>query len=213
MVKLFTDEEIDERCKDYDPIPMKVAQAVLHRKNDPDKINILNGVIKSDIKTGQPPANVNMYANQIGRMNFGVSAEQYLREYNRFVSAKLIEEENRLMQEQNELMGAEDVDVYDIESTPPDLERDSSAPFTEVKPKRKRRTKFQAMEARAMGEEDFQTTTFTRKDDPDTRTPDVYVPLTKIGTFLPGEGSEEFARRMRRDAELDYEEYVEYDDR
>ncbi len=200
MVKLFTDEEIDERCKDYDPIPMKVAQAVLHRKNDPDKINILNGVIKSDIKTGQPPANVNMYANQIGRMNFGVSAEQYLREYNRFVSAKLIEEENRLMQEQIELMGEEDVDVYDIESTPPDLERDSSAPFTEVKPKRKRRTKFQAMEAREMGEEDVDA-------------PDVYVPLTKIGTFLPGEGSEEFARRMRRDAELNYEEYVEYDDR
>mgnify|MGYP003114226746 CR=1 FL=1 len=199
MVKLFTDEEIDERCKDYDPIPMKVAQDVLHRKADPNKINILNGVIKSDIKTGQPPANVNMYANQIGRMNFGVSAEQYLKEYNRFVSAKLIEEENRLMQEQIQLMGEEDVDVYDIESTPPSLERDSSAPFTEVKPKRKRRTKFQAMEAREMGDEDVDA-------------PDVYVPLTKIGTFLPGEGSEEFARRMRRDAELDYEEYVEYDD-
>ena len=149
MVKLFTDEEIDERCKDYDPIPMKVAQAVLHRKNDPDKINILNGVIKSDIKTGQPPANVNMYANQIGRMNFGVSAEQYLKEYNRFVSAKLVEEENRLMQEQIELMGEEDVDIYDIESTP------AEETFILVKPKRKRRKKMEVLEAKMMETEDI----------------------------------------------------------
>ena len=45
MVKLFSDEEMDDKCKDYDPIPKKVAQDVLHRKDDPDKINILNGVI------------------------------------------------------------------------------------------------------------------------------------------------------------------------
>jgi len=149
MVRLFTEEEMDEKCKDYMPIPMKVAQAVLHRRDDPDKINILNGVIKSDIKTGQPPANVNMYANQIGRMNFGVSAEQYLREYNRFVSAKLIEEENRMMQEEIELMGEEDVDVYDIESTP------AEETFILVKPKRKRRKKMEVLEAKMMETEDI----------------------------------------------------------
>lgn len=114
MVKLYTDEEMDEKCKDYDPIPMKVAQAVLHRKSDPDKINILNGVIKSDIKNGQPPAYVAMYANQIGRMNFGVSADAYLKEYNRFVGEQLVEQENTLIQD-------EEVPVYDIESERPDF--------------------------------------------------------------------------------------------
>jgi len=114
MVKLYTDEEMDEKCKDYDPIPMKVAQAVLHRKPDPDKINILNGVIKSDIKNGQPPAYVAMYANQIGRMNFGVSADAYLKEYNRFVGEQLVEQENTLIQD-------EEVPVYDIESKRPDF--------------------------------------------------------------------------------------------
>ncbi len=114
MVKLYTDEEMDEKCKDYDPIPMKVAQAVLHRKPDPDKINILNGVIKSDIKNGQPPAYVAMYANQIGRMNFGVSANAYLKEYNRFVGEQLVEQENTLIQD-------EEVPVYDIESKRPDF--------------------------------------------------------------------------------------------
>jgi len=114
MVKLYTDEEMDFKCRDYDPIPMKVAQAVLHRKSDPDKINILNGVIKSDIKNGQPPAYVAMYANQIGRMNFGVSADAYLKEYNRFVGEQLVEQENTLIQD-------EEVPVYDIESERPDF--------------------------------------------------------------------------------------------
>jgi glutamine synthetase type III len=102
MVKLFTDEEMDEKCKDYDPIPMKVQQDVLHRKEPEDRINILNGVIKSPFRIGQPPANVNMYASQIGMMT-PVNAETYLREYNRFVDGRMIEQERELEQEIDEV--------------------------------------------------------------------------------------------------------------
>lgn len=101
MVKFFTDEEMDEKCKDYDPIPMKVAQDVLHRKENPDRINILNGVIKSPYRIGQPPANVNMYASQIGMMT-PVNAEAYLKEYNRFVTGRMIQEERELEQSLDE---------------------------------------------------------------------------------------------------------------
>ena len=154
MVKLYTDEEMDFKCRDYDPIPMRVAQAVLHRKSDPDKINILNGVIKSDIKNGQPPAYVAMYANGIGRMNFGVSADAYLKEYNRFVGEQLVEQENTLIQEQ-------EIPVYDIESEAPE-----DAEFTLVKPRRRRRKKTEVLEARQMGEEDVDAEEKEEKEPP-----------------------------------------------
>ena len=131
MVKLFTDEEMNEKCKDYDPIPMKVAQDVLHRKDDPDKINILNGVIKSPYRIGQPPANVNMYASQIGMMT-PISAETYLREYNKFVKGKVIEQEKEIEQRLDE----------------------STQTDPEEPPKRVRRTKQEVTEAREMGGED-----------------------------------------------------------
>lgn len=113
MVKLFTNEEMDEKCKDYDPIPMKVSQDVLHRKEDPDRVNILNGVIKSPFRIGQPPANVNMYASQIGMMT-PVSAEEYLREYNRFVGARTEQDLEQLMRENmviNELLEELELDA------------------------------------------------------------------------------------------------------
>jgi len=131
MVKLFTDEEMNEKCKDYDPIPMKVAQDVLHRKDDPDKINILNGVIKSPYRIGQPPANVNMYASQIGMMT-PISADTYLREYNKFVKGKVIEQEKEIEQRLDE----------------------STQTDPEEPPKRVRRTKQEVTEARIMAGED-----------------------------------------------------------
>ena len=129
MVKLFTDEEMNEKCKDYDPIPMKVAQDVLHRKEDPDRINILNGVIKSPYRIGQPPANVNMYASQIGMMT-PISAETYLKEYNKFVSGKIVEQEKELEQ------------------------RIDEGTQTEPEPKRIRRLKKEVSEAKKMKDED-----------------------------------------------------------
>jgi len=47
-------------------------------------------------------------------MNFGVSADAYLKEYNRFVGEQLVEQENTLIQD-------EEVPVYDIESERPDF--------------------------------------------------------------------------------------------
>ena len=138
MVKLFTDEEMDEKCKDYDPIPMKVAQDVLHRKEDPDKVNILNGVIKSPYRIGQPPANVNMYASQIGMMT-PISADKFLSEYNKFVGRKIIEQEKEIEQRIDE----------SIQTDP------------EEKPKRVRRTKQEVTEARTMDSEDIDAGTGT----------------------------------------------------
>lgn len=107
MVKLFTDEEMNEKCKDYDPIPMKVAQDILHLGERDDKVNILNGVIKSPYKTGQAPANVNMYANGIERFTKSrVKAELFIQEYNKVVDVKMEEQEKELEQ-----MGEEDVDA------------------------------------------------------------------------------------------------------
>ena len=112
MVKLFTDEEMDEKCKDYDPIPMKFAQEILHREQREDRVNILNGMLKSPYKTGQHPANVNMYANAISKLA-PISADAFLKSYNDKVDGLMIAEERELAQQMVELeeMGNEDVDI------------------------------------------------------------------------------------------------------
>ena len=140
MVKLFTDEEMNEKCKDYDPIPMKVAQHILHLGEREDRVNILNGVIKSPYKTGQAPANVNMYANGIERFTKSrVKAELFIQEYNKVVDAKMVEEEKELEQ------------GIDAETQ------------TDPEPKRVRRTKKEVDEARQMGDEDVDAS-----EEPDT---------------------------------------------
>lgn len=107
MVKLFTDEEMNEKCKDYDPIPLKVAQDILHRNERDDRVNILNGIIKSPYRIGQPPANVNMYADGVQKLTRGrVRAELFIQEYNKVVDAKMAEQEKELEQ-----MGEETMDV------------------------------------------------------------------------------------------------------
>lgn len=131
MVKLFTDEEMDEKCKDYDPIPMKVAQDILHRNERDDRVNILNGVIKSPYRIGQPPANVNMYANGVQKLTGGrIRAELFIQEYNKVVDAKIVEKEKEIEQ------------GIDAETQ------------TDPEPKRVRRTKREVEESRQMGNED-----------------------------------------------------------
>lgn len=132
MVKLYTDEEMNEKCKDYDPIPMLVAQDVLHRKEPDDRVNILNGVVKSPYKIGQPPASVNMYASQIGSMT-PVSADKFIEEYNRFVGNKIIEKEKEIEQSIN-------------------LNAVDPQPIIKI---RKRRTKNEMFNAYMMGIEDI----------------------------------------------------------
>ncbi len=117
MVKLFTDEEMDEKCKDYDPIPMKVAQDILHQEEREDRVNILNGVVKSPYRIGQPPANVNMYANQIGQMT-PINPDAFLKEYNRVVDGKMVADDLRIAQEMIEVeQAAEDIneEIFEAE--------------------------------------------------------------------------------------------------
>ncbi len=167
MVKLFTDEEMDEKCKDYDPIPMKFAQEILHREQREDRVNILNGMLKSPYKTGQPPANVNMYANGISKLA-PISAEAFLKAYNDKVDGLMIAEERELAQQMVELeeIPSEDIDINEeifeaeeamrrqrdrevqTDSEPVDNSR------AMVIKKRVRRTKKEVEEARQMGKED-----------------------------------------------------------
>jgi len=117
MVKLFTDEEMDEKCKDYDPIPMKVAQDILHQEEREDRVNVLNGVVKSPYRIGQPPSSVNMYANQIGQMT-PINPDAFLKEYNRVVDGKMVADDLRIAQEMIEVeQAAEDIneEIFEAE--------------------------------------------------------------------------------------------------
>lgn len=117
MVKLFTDEEMDEKCKDYDPIPMKVAQDILHQEEREDRVNILNGVVKSPYRIGQPPSSVNMYASQIGQMT-PINPDAFLKEYNKVVDGKMVADDLRIAQEMIEVeQAAEDIneEIFEAE--------------------------------------------------------------------------------------------------
>jgi len=98
MVKLFTDEEMLEKCKDYQPIPLAIEQQVLHYGGDPDKINILNGVIKSPYKIGQPVNNVTEYAYQLP-FQIPIDPEKFLNEYNKVVEKELKEKNLKIISE------------------------------------------------------------------------------------------------------------------
>ena len=165
MVKLFTDEEMDEKCKDYDPIPMKFAQEILHREQREDRVNILNGMLKSPYKTGQPPANVNMDANAISKLA-PISADAFLKSYNDKVDGLMIAEERELAQQMVELeeIPSEDIneEIFEAEEamrrqrdrevqTDPEPVDNSRAMVIK---KRVRRTKKEVEEARQMGKED-----------------------------------------------------------
>ena len=92
-MKLYTDEEILEKCKDFQPIPLDIEQEVLHYNGDPDKLNILNGVKKSPYQIGQPVSNVNMYAHQLA-FHIPIDPDVFLKQYNKVVD-KNIEEQNQ----------------------------------------------------------------------------------------------------------------------
>jgi len=98
MVKLYTDEEMIEKCKDYQPIPLALEQQVLHYGGDPDRINILNGVIKSPYKIGQPVNNVTEYAYQLP-FQIPIDPEKFLNEYNKVVEQKLKEKNLKVISE------------------------------------------------------------------------------------------------------------------
>ncbi len=87
-MKLYSDEDMLERCKDYQPIPLHLEQKVLHQNEREDRISILNGVIKSPYKIGQPVSNVMMYATQLP-FNIPIDPDDFLKAYNNLVDKEL----------------------------------------------------------------------------------------------------------------------------
>ncbi len=178
MVKLFSDEEMLEKCKDYQPIPLALEQKVLHYGGDPDKINILNGVIKSPYKIGQPVNNVTEYAYQLP-FQIPIDPEKFLNEYNKVVEKELKKNNLKIISElsrdiiDNVISGLDEIPeaaraspfIGDIESEvgtastralpdEQDLEGMDQQRMT-IKVKKPRRTQEQMIESKTMATEDI----------------------------------------------------------
>jgi len=171
MVKLYTDEEMLEKCKLYQPIPLAMEQKVLHYEGNPNNINILNGVIKSPYKTGQPVDSIINYAHQL-EQNLPVSADVFISAYEKALDEEIKKGTKKVMDELLEKLEMEE----DIKDEPEYAESARAAPDylyedlaveplaesitsilkfdDEAESKRTRRTKQQMTEAREMGEED-----------------------------------------------------------
>jgi len=98
MVKLYTDLEMEKLCKDFKPIPLAVEQDILHYEGNPNYISILNGIIKSPYKSGQPVNNVIDYAHQLS-FQAPIDPETFLKEYNRVVDQKIKDKNVKLLNE------------------------------------------------------------------------------------------------------------------
>jgi len=167
MVKLFSNEEMLEKCKLYQPIPLAMEQKVLHYEGNPNNINILNGVIKSPYKTGQPVDSIINYAYQLGQ-DLPVSADVFISAYEKALNEEIKKGTKQVMDELLEKleMEGEDFDFQDqveyAESTlaastaalPARLEEDQLIDEQDLSGMRTRRTKREMQEARQMGEED-----------------------------------------------------------
>lgn len=115
MVKLFTDEEVIKKCRDFQPIPLSIEQDVLHYDGDPDRVSILNGVKESPYKIGQPVANVNMFATQLP-YNIPIRPEQFLEKYNEVLDKKIKSEVTQVMNQLLEKIEMDEDIIADIES-------------------------------------------------------------------------------------------------
>ncbi len=98
MVKLYSQEEMLEKCKLYQPIPLAMEQKVLHYEGNPNNINILNGVIKSPYKTGQPVDSIINYAYQLGQ-DLPVSAEAFISAYEKALDKEIKKGTKQVMDE------------------------------------------------------------------------------------------------------------------
>lgn len=112
-MKLYSDEEMLERCKDYQPIPLHLEQQVLHQNERDDRINILNGVIKSPYKTGQPVANVMMYATQLP-FNIPINPDDFFKAYNDLVKKELEKKDKRVEDELLERFSADEPKTVEV---------------------------------------------------------------------------------------------------
>lgn len=72
MVKLFTDEEMTEHCKDYRTIPLAL-------RNDIFNIDNQNTELKLGFVT---PVNINQYSISLSKF-YGLDKMEYVKEYNK----------------------------------------------------------------------------------------------------------------------------------
>ena len=72
MVKLFTDEEMDEMCKDYRSVPLELRSQVFSIDNE-DK-NLPIGYVA--------PVNINQYSLSLHKY-YGLDSMAYIEEYNK----------------------------------------------------------------------------------------------------------------------------------
>ncbi len=151
MVKLYSDDEMLEKCKLYQPIPLALEQKVLHYEGNQNNVSILNGIIKSPYKTGQPVDSVINYAHQL-EYNIPVPADAFISSYEKLLDDEIKKGTKKVMDELLEKieMEGEDFDIGDQEQEKKRLEETLSEP----KEKRVRRTKAQMIESREMEEED-----------------------------------------------------------
>jgi len=127
MVRLYSDEEMDEKCKDYRPVPLKLYRVVYGLEGR--GTNPLT-TTRSDRMLALPSANVNLATKTNIRLN-RVPASVIKKRYNSLYQDVIVEGKN-----------------INIE---PDIEGE----YMEERAKRVRRTKAQMAEAGRMGEEDF----------------------------------------------------------
>lgn len=157
MVKLFSDEEMLEMCKLYQPIPLDLEQKILHYEGDSRNITILNGVIPSPYKIGQPVDSIINYAHQL-EYHLPVSAEKFIQAYEDILekemedSKKIKDELFQQIMTNVDMQDFEDYeDFEDFEGYYDERRGDTDSSRIE----RTRRTKQQMSEARQMGKEDI----------------------------------------------------------
>lgn len=78
MVKLFSDEEMDEMCKDYRSIPLELRSQVFSIDNENSKLPI--GYVA--------PVNINQYSLSLHKY-YGLDSMAYIEEYNKLYNKKI----------------------------------------------------------------------------------------------------------------------------
>ena len=80
MVKLFTDEEMDEKCKDYRTIPLALRDDIFTINNQDPELKI--GYVT--------PVNINQYSISLSKF-YGIDKGEYVKEYNKIYDKKIAE--------------------------------------------------------------------------------------------------------------------------
>jgi len=162
MVRFYTDAEMDEKCKEYRTVPLKLNKLVYGLQGSGE--NILTNLTTNKILA---PPSVNLNLATISNVPLNPNpASQIVLNYGKLyddviVNNKSLNEENPLEYDRDEFdrFASEaqgDTDEFEYPAGMDEFDFElKDEPFQEVKRKRKRRTKFQVNEAKEMGGEDF----------------------------------------------------------